>query len=812
MLSNWLVIEPVGRYGRAAVHTDAIEARIVAGRWSAPKTGDTVALPDGAKRSWQTAAPAEDGWLDHAALRGGYAFASTTVDAARVMLLDASGHSTVYVNGQPRAGDPYRTGWVRLPVMLQPGTNTFLFHCSRGRVRAKLVDPRSNLVLNPSDATLPDLIVGESVNTWAAIPVINATTEPVANLQIKASYDGGETTVNPAPVIPALSLRKVGFRLAGPAPTKSGPVDVQLDMFSSDQPAARLDTLKIALAARDVGDRYKQTFVSKIDGSVQYYAVTPARPPAEDVARPALFLTLHGAGVEATGQAAAYQSKDWGHVVAPTNRRPFGFDWEDWGRLDAMEVVALAAQELNTDPRRTYLTGHSMGGHGVWHVGATFPDRFAAIAPSAGWISFWSYAGAHKYEGKSPVERLLRRATTPSDTLALSRNYLHHGVYILHGERDDNVPVDQARKMRAHLGTYHCDFAYYEKPEAGHWWTNTCVDWPPLFDFLRRHANPAPHDVRHVEFATANPAVSATSRWAAIEAQIHPLDVSSVKLGLDVKTRKLSGTTDNVARLALDLSELSRPRHGDVDGEQTDATVLPAGDALTVELDGTTLENIPWPEPEPRLWLTHVGDAWTVSGKPSPSLKGPHRYGPFKQVFRNRFRLVYGTKGSARQNAWSFSKARYDAETFWYRGNGAVDVIADTEFNPDKDRDSNVILYGNASSNRAWAALLADSPVQVRPGGITIGRRELPGDDLACLTIRPRPGSDRALVGAVAGTGSAGMRLTDRLPYFVSGVAYPDCIVLGPDVLTDGGRGVRVAGYFGIDWTIDSGDFAWRDQ
>ena len=177
-----------------------------------------------------------------------------------------------------------------------------------------------------------------------------------------------------------------------------------------------------------------------------------------------------------------------------------------------------------------------------------------------------------------------------------------------------------------------------------------------------------------------------------------------------------------------------------------------------------------------------------------------------------RFLLVYSTKGPASQNARSFAKARYDAETFWYRGNGAADVIADTEFNPDKDRDRNVILYGNASSNSAWAALLADSPVQVRPEGIRIGRRELPGDDLACLMIRPRPGSDRALVGAVAGTGLAGMRLADRLPYFVSGVAYPDCIVLGPDVLTGGVRGVRVAGYFGIDWSVESGEFAWRDE
>src|SRR5207249_1249684 len=83
-------------------------------------------------------------------------------------------------------------------------------------------------------------------------------------------------------------------------------------------------------------------------------------------------------GVEAQGQADAYASKPWGHLVAPTNRRPFGFDWEDWGRLDALEVLDHAQQLLQTDPQRTYLTGHSMGGHGAWQVGATYPDRFAA--------------------------------------------------------------------------------------------------------------------------------------------------------------------------------------------------------------------------------------------------------------------------------------------------------------------------------------------------------------------------------------------------------------------------------------------------
>jgi hypothetical protein len=55
------------------------------------------------------------------------------------------------------------------------------------------------------------------------------------------------------------------------------------------------------------------------------------------------------------------------------------------------------------------------------------------------------------------------------------------------------------------------------------------------------------------------------------------------------------------------------------------------------------------------------------------------------------------------------------------------------------------------------------------------------------------------------------MRLTERLPIFVSGMGYPDCLVLGAEMLTRGMNGVRAAGYFGTDWGVDSGDFAWRE-
>jgi hypothetical protein len=50
------------------------------------------------------------------------------------------------------------------------------------------------------------------------------------------------------------------------------------------------------------------------------------------------------------------------------------------------------------------------------------------------------------------------------------------------------------------------------------------------------------------------------------------------------------------------------------------------------------------------------------------------------------------------------------------------------------------------------------------------------------------------------------------LPYFVSGVAYPDFIVFGPEIHKPGAAGVDVAGFFGMDWSIEAGEAAWRSR
>ncbi|MCX7015588.1 MAG: alpha/beta hydrolase-fold protein, partial [Candidatus Sumerlaeota bacterium] len=443
-----LVVDSVGRRGRSAFRADAIEAQFVAGTWRAPRAGDTVTLPDGQTRSWRPATADAAGWFEGRAFDGGYACAVARSDSDKAMLLHAQGHSMARVNGAPRAGDPYSTGYVLTPIQLHKGDNVLLFRCGRGKLRIELLEPDAPALLNAKDATLPDLVVGQAVDQWAAVVAINATDSPLEGLAIHASFGNDRrSTTTPIPPLLPHGVRKAAFRISGTAPRETGDLVLRLELLrNADRAGEALDSTTATLHVRSPEKARKRTFFSGIDGSLQYYAELPPWPPASDAARPpALFLSLHGAAVEAIRQAGSYSNKSWGWLVAPTNRRPYGFDWEDWGRLDALQVLDTAIRGLGVDPTRVYLTGHSMGGHGAWHLGVTFPDRFAAVGPSAGWISMFSYARMAREPASSPVQDILARCMLPSDTEALARNLAPLGVYILHGQDDDNVPVREAR-------------------------------------------------------------------------------------------------------------------------------------------------------------------------------------------------------------------------------------------------------------------------------------------------------------------------------------------------------------------------------
>lgn len=805
VLREALRVESVGRSSRSLVHTDAVEAEWVAGTWHAPRSGAELELPDGTMRRWTKVSANADGAFEgDVATKGAYFSFRVPSATERVWLLHAVGHDFVYVNGELRPGDPYAAGHLRLPVVLRAGDNELLFRASRGTFRARLVAPPADVFLSAADATLPDVVRGGPDGVWAgvgAVVVVNAGPTPFrGDLHAIWPAQPGAVSNRPAVVAPySVAKLPVGLPpVVVPDDAKLalrvdlvGPGDATPTPTSDARPGRRLE-LDVAVRAPD--EVRRETYESDVDGSVQYFAV---RPPTSGRAL-SLVLSLHGASVEALAQARAYGPRAFDAIVCPTNRRPFGFDWEDWGRWDAQDVLRLAWDRFLLDPSRVYLTGHSMGGHGTWQLGVLFPDRFAVIAPSAGWRSFSTYGGGAPAPGGA-VAAMLARAASPSDTTAYATNLAKSAVYVLHGDADDNVPVGEAREMRRLLAPIVPDLHAHEQPGAGHWWDLSdapgadCVDWAPMWALFGRRRLPAHHEAPVVDFTTPDPAVARRCFWVEVHAQERARVPSRVRLERVAGKRRFVGTTENVRALALDLEFLGGA--GPVD----------------VTLDGTELQGLaPTGAAPPMLRLERRDGAWRAVTAWTPGEKGGRVTGTFKAAFDRRFVLVVGTRGTPDEVAWAARKARCDAETWYVRGNGATEVVDDVAWDPARFAGRNVILYGHAEMNAAWTAVVGDGPVTVTRGAVTVGDRRLEGGHLAALFVRPLKGDPDGLVGVVAGTGPVGLRLTERLPIFTSGVGIPDLVVLSPDLLTKGDAGLVAAGFFGPDWSVPSGEFAFR--
>jgi pimeloyl-ACP methyl ester carboxylesterase len=624
---------------------------------------------------------------------------------------------------------------------------------------------------------------------------------------------GSKSVTASVPNISPMNVRKIPFEI--PTPENLDGDTVTFTILLKDNRDKLLHQENFTLEIKSRYDHHKQTFLSDIDGSVQYYSVAPSSD--KNIENPALFFSVHGASVEAVNQARAYKKKDWGHLVAPTNRRPFGFAWEDWGRLDALEVLVHAQNLLNTDPQHTYLTGHSMGGHGTWYLGATYPDRWAAIAPAAGYPDLLAYRGSftRRLNNMSDealqrfgmtreqvnkmlaantliekedilIDSIMRRAGNPSRTLKLKRNYLHYGVYILHGEVDTVVPTSIAREMRADLGTFHNDFAYYEYPNGSHWYGDHSVDWPPIFDFFRFREIKPSHEIEKIEFYTASPGVSSKSHFIEIHQQEIPFEISS----FDYKRDSISAiTTENVIALNIDLGKMGN----------ASASIKVDDQEININ-DNTAI-----------LSLSKNSNSWQVSEKPSFNQKGPHRNGGFKDAFRNNMVLVYASKGSKTENEWWYHRALFDAEKFYYRGNGNVELVKDIDFSPEKYPNRNVIIYGNRDNNTAWESMLNSCPIQVESGKISIPGRSFDGEDHGIYFIYPRKDSNTASVGVITATGEKGMKASYANHYLVNGTTFSDVIILNSSVIQDGIDGIEGAGFFGNDWSVENGDFVWRE-
>lgn len=804
-VSTWHVIGPFEAGSREGmVHPLAEPDGRLATPWDFARTWPSP-LVEGGRAGWSTVESSPDGEVALAlkgqfeALEGSWGPAASsnvavlvgTVTLAQdgLLLVDASRCGGTFA-GQPFAGDPYGAGIARSVVRGRRGDNEVVLLSGGYGGERKLsftVQPVGELgapvLVVGADVTLPDIVRGVAGEGVAGVPLLNLTDRP---LDVTITLAGAMTGSARSPwALAPLSPMKL------PVPVRwSGePGDVIVSVETVDGPASAVATP----AVRAPGEARLETFVSRIDGSAQVYGFLPATDgPAPGHG---LVLSTHGAGVGAQGQAASYAPKAGWDVVAPTNRRPYGFDWHDWGRLDFEEVMDLALQRLGSDRSRVVLTGHSMGGHGAWTLGALHPGRFACVAPSAGWMSYDTYVPftlrRSTWLAPPELDALLLRGLGSGRAGPLLENLRDVPVLALHGGADDNVPPAHGRMLSGLLERLGGDVRYVEVPGQGHWWDldterpgADAVDSKELEDFWRAHARDPLRP--HVTFTTLDTDIESGRAWISILAQQRAATAARVDARV-VAPDRVELTTGNVARLGIVLDRR-----------------LLAADVVTLAIEGHELRvrqascGTTW------LTLARTTTGWRARIVPGFDRPGPndHAGGLAKALF-TPFAIVLPTRGDAARCESLAALGRLVATAWWVRGNGLAPIVRDTDVTDALRHERNLLLLGGPDLNAETARLERSLVVRPSREGVTVFGRAVRGSDLACAHWQPsRDAARRVLV--MQATSAAADALLPSLQPIAAGAALPDVIVATPRVRVQGWAGLALAGYFTPDFRYDA--------
>ncbi|MBN2081343.1 prolyl oligopeptidase family serine peptidase [bacterium] len=778
-------------------------------RWHYIPSGDdgtvTVDFPEITEESLELIT---DAWGFAGAMDKSYAFMSVDVPhGPRRALIDLERAGGFQLNGLPYGADPYGHHLGPTPVVLDQGPNEFKITISRGgSFQFRILPAEQDLLVLDNALTLPDLVRGEVPPRFFGLALVNTTDEWIE----LSGYDvtGGSAAslygwaehypVRIAPLAVqsyAVKLWPAPDALAADFPDDKATLELQLNYGTGTQ------AVELELNVVDPAAARRVTFMSLIDDSVQYYGLLPPKDydPGKQYG---VIVSLHGAGVEAIGQARSYQPKDFAFVVAPTNRRCFGFDWQDWGRRDIFDVLFhLYATHLGQiDDNRVHLTGHSMGGHGTWYNAFTDPGVWASAAPSAGWTTFDLYVPMYLRRnattGDPRANLIWQLALREDNTLVLADNALNLPIYALEGGADDNVPPQQPRMLVEELKRRGYEVEYEEVPGMGHWWGRPETPFTDCIDNERHNRlwretvrDPWP---RHVLFRTHNFSISHHAYWVWIEAPEQAYRDTVIDAQVTDDGDVVVKTT-NVRALMLELSP----------------ELLPGGLAR-LTIDGQPFEILI--NRRAYLHFQFVDGRWQT-GRYAPT--GLHKsmtcYGPWREVMMAPFYIVYGTSGGAEKARINLNLARLYAQQWWYRGNGRCTIIPDTEFRRELD-ESNLILLGGPDCNTVTRWLVDRFPIQPVEGGVRVGGRLVAGDDLTYKFVYPQPYSIKGNVVLVeGGTSPEAMQRLASFTGVYSGGGFPDWMVWGDGVKLKGFAGAHAVGFFDMDWQVADDLTFWNE-
>ncbi len=468
---------------------------------------------------------------------------------------------------------------------------------------------------------------------------------------------------------------------------------------------------------------------SKIDGSVQPYGMVIPDNYSGSLSR--LDFWCHGRG-ETLSELAFLKDRraNVGQIPA-TNRLVLHLYGRYCcankfaGEVDLWEAYAHARKSYNIDDDRLFIRGFSMGGAAVWQFGAHYTDRWCAISPGAGFSETPEFLKVFQSEEVNRIPSWQKTLWAWYNATDVAVNFVNAPTIAYSGEIDGQKQA--ADIMARYLAKENIELTHIIGPKTAHkFHPDSFAEVERRLDIIAAAGrNRMPKEVSFVTYFLRYNRM----HWV----QVDRLESHWQPARVDAKVideRHVVVQTKNVNALTLDMPAGFAPQS--------------VRETTTVKIDGQDIEAAR--ATSERSWtakFARVNGKWALSAGPDETLlaKKHGLSGPVDDAFMDAFTFVAPTGQPLNAKVGGWVKSEMDRAVFEWRRQfrGLAPVKNDTQVKDEDIAKSNLILWGDPSSNAVLAKIVAKLPITWTAEKLVVNGKTYAAGDHAPIMVYPNP-------------------------------------------------------------------------
>jgi pimeloyl-ACP methyl ester carboxylesterase len=470
-------------------------------------------------------------------------------------------------------------------------------------------------------------------------------------------------------------------------------------------------------------------YVSRIDGSVQPYGLVVPKDYQPGGPKRRLDVWCHGRG-ETLSEVNFLQDR----MNNPGQFTPAGaFVLHPYGRycnankfageIDCFEALEHIKKHYPVDDDRVVMRGFSMGGAACWQFAVHYPDRWCAAAPGAGFAETAEFLNVFQSEKMQPTD-YEKKLWHWYDCPDYAVNLFNLPTVAYSGEIDKQKQA--ADVMAKALRGEGMELTHIIGPKTAHaYQPDAKKEVDRRIDAIAGRGRDSLPKV--VKFQTFTLRYN-RSFWVTVEGMERHWDRARVEAEIDGPSA-VKVVTGGVTGLTLTMPPGAAP---------FDETK-----PVTITIDCATVAG---PKPlSDRSWTVRLAtgpSGWHQVNGPASELRKSHGLtGPIDDAFLDRFVTVRPTGQPFNETVgkWAAAEMKH-AVTHWRQQFRGEAIVKDDKAITDADiAESNLILWGDPSSNAILAKIADRLPIKWTKDAVVVGGDAYKADAHVPVLIYPNP-------------------------------------------------------------------------